>query len=162
MNKNTNIDFLLNTILFTKYVLYQDKFTDMELQKNYDVIFCHERFILKNKDWIDDIVSIKNKFAHNNTNISSRCIILNEVGYFAYSDKTEEQLYDYLVNDLCDRFISECKMSNIDIKEALETVEADLFEVYRKNLSLANKIILDIAGKYKVKPRLKKPLLTVV
>ncbi|EBP0680257.1 hypothetical protein LA99_19155 [Salmonella enterica] len=162
MNKNTNIDFLLNTILFTKYVLYQDKFTDMELQKNYDVIFCHERFILKNKDWIDDIASIKNKIAHNNTNISSRCIISNEVGYFAYSDKTEEQLYDYLVNDLCDRFISECKMSNIDIKEALETVEADLFEVYRKNLSLANKIILDIACKYKVKPRLKKPLLTVV
>ncbi|ELL2572442.1 hypothetical protein Q6O01_004606 [Salmonella enterica] len=158
----TNIEFLMNTILFAKYVLYQDEFTKDELQNDYDIKYAHERFILKNKDWIDDISSIRNKPFSDSIHISTSCIISKNIGYFAYSYKTEKELYDYLVNDLCDQFITQCKMTEKDVEEALQDVENDLFDLYRANLNLANRLILDIVKKYKVKPQLKRPLLIAV
>ncbi|ECA8425376.1 hypothetical protein EQN67_23645, partial [Salmonella enterica subsp. enterica serovar Livingstone] len=95
--------------------------------------------------------------------ISSTYIMsLDGVGYYAYSDKSEDELYRYLVNDLCDHYIAVSEMSLEDITGALEAIEEDLFDIYRSNLSLANKMILDVSNRFKIKPDFKRPLLTIV
>ena len=161
--KNKNIEFMLNAILFAKFLLYQDEFTNEELERGEDVRNIKELFAFKNKEWINDINTIRIKDVNQDIHISSSYIMsLDGVGYYAYSDKSEDELYRYLVNDLCDHYIAVSEMSLEDITGALEAIEEDLFDIYRSNLSLANKMILDVSNRFKIKPDLKRPLLTIV
>ncbi|EDG1441187.1 hypothetical protein GS067_004317 [Salmonella enterica] len=161
--KNKNIEFMLNAILFAKFLLYQDEFTKEEIERGEDVRNIKELFVFKNKEWINDINTIRIKDINNDIHISSTYIMsLDGVGYYAYSDMSEDELYKYLVNDLCDHYIAESEMSLEDIEGALESIEEDLFDIYRSNLSLANKMILDVSNRFKINPVLKRPLLTIV
>lgn len=161
--KNKNIEFILNTILFAKFLLYQDEFTNEELERGEDVRNIKELFVFKNKEWISDITTIRIMDVNQDIHISSTYIMsLDGVGYYAYSSKSEDELYKYLVNDLCDHYISVSEMTLEDIEGALESIEEDLFDIYRSNLSLANKMILDVSNRFKIKPDLKRPLLTIV
>ncbi|WP_323644889.1 hypothetical protein [Pectobacterium versatile] len=160
---NKNIEFMLNAILFAKFLLYQDEFTSYELECCFDIKNIKERFICKNKDWIDDINTIRAKDINRDIHVSSTYIMsLDGVCYYAYSSKSEDELYKYLVNDLCDHYIAVSEMTLEDIEGALETVEKDLFDIYRSNLSLANRMILDVSRRFNIKPVLKRPLLTIV
>lgn len=160
---NKNIEFILNAILFAKFLLYQDRFTDEELESGEDMKKFKELFVFQNNDWINDINKIRKKDDNNDIHISSTYIMsLDGIGYYAYSNKSEDELYKYLVNDLCDHYIAENEMSLQDIEGALETIEEDLFDIYRSNLALANKMIQDVLKRYKIKPDLKRPLLTIV
>ncbi|EBY7443990.1 hypothetical protein F8X26_15850 [Salmonella enterica] len=161
--KNKNIEFILNTILFAKFLLYQDEFTNEELERGEDVRNIKELFVFKNKEWISDITTIRIMDVNQDIHISSTYIMsLDGVGYYAYSSKSEYELYKYLVNDLCDHYISVSEMTLEDIEGALESIEEDLFDIYRSNLALANKMILDVSNRFKIKPDLKRPLLTIV
>ncbi|MDT7062943.1 hypothetical protein [Citrobacter braakii] len=161
--KNKNIEFILNTILFAKFLLYQDEFTNEELERGEDVRNIKELFVFKNKEWISDITTIRIMDVNQDIHISSTYIMsLDGVGYYAYSSKSEDELYKYLVNDLCDHYISVSEMTLEDIEGALESIEEDLFDIYRSNLALANKMILDVSNRFKIKPDLKRPLLTIV
>ncbi|ECE6898383.1 hypothetical protein CPS91_004365 [Salmonella enterica subsp. enterica] len=161
--KDKNIEFILNTILFAKFLLYQDKFTSYELEHDEDIRNIKELFVFKNKEWINDINTIRTMDVNQDIHISSTYIMsLDGVGYYAYSSKSEDELYKYLINDLCDHYIAVSEMTLEDIECALESIEEDLFDIYRSNLALANKMILDVSNRFKIKPDLKRPLLTIV
>ena len=162
MNNKKNIKLMLDAILFTKFLLYQDKFTSDELETGYDMINLRDIFIAENSEWIDEIKNIYNMRDGIEINISNSCLSYNGNEYFCYTRNNEIELYDYLINDLCDHYISENKMNKKDINEAIETIETELFEYYRFNLSFVNRILLDITSKYKVHPNLKRPLLTAI
>ncbi|WP_410756722.1 hypothetical protein [Citrobacter youngae] len=160
---NKNIEFMLNAILFAKFLLYQDEFTSYELECDEDIRNIKELFVFKNKEWINDINTIRIMDVNQDIHISSTYVMsLDGVGYYAYSSKSEDELYKYLVNDLCDHYIAVSEMTLEDIEGALETVEKDLFDIYRSNLSLANRMILDVSRRFNIKPVLKSPLLTIV
>jgi hypothetical protein len=107
--KNKNIEFMLNAILFAKFLLYQDEFTNEELERGEDVRNIKELFVFKNKEWINDINTIRIKDINQDIHISSTYIMsLDGVGYYAYSNKSEDELYQYLVNDLM-RSLHSCK-----------------------------------------------------
>ncbi|MFO5854947.1 hypothetical protein ACLBSO_33420, partial [Klebsiella pneumoniae] len=100
-----------------------------------------ELFAFKNKEWINDINTIRIKDVNQDIHISSTYIMsLDGVGYYAYSDKSEDELYRYLVNDLCDHYIAVSEMSLEDITGALEAIEEDLFDIHRSNLAFANRL----------------------
>lgn len=80
---------------------------------------------------------------------------------FAYSDKDEdiEDLFDYVVRDKLKAYIDNTKYNQDELTKEIEVLAKEFHNGYMKNYSFLNQILLYVCGCYKIKPRLKKPIM---